>query len=65
MRQQEELPIGLILCADGNKEIMELLMIDEKRIRIANYNTELPEAKIIKQKLQKAISNAKAKISKL
>jgi hypothetical protein len=65
MRQQEELPIGLILCADGNKEIMELLMIDEKRIRIANYNTELPEAKIIKQKLQKAISNAKAKISNL
>jgi predicted nuclease of restriction endonuclease-like (RecB) superfamily len=65
MRQHEELPIGLILCADGNKDMMELLMIDEKRIRVANYNTELPEAKIIKQKLQKAIRNAKAKMGKV
>lgn len=62
MRQHEELPIGLILCADNKSEVMELLMIDEKRIRVANYNTEMPEAKIIKQKLQKAIRNAKAKI---
>jgi predicted nuclease of restriction endonuclease-like (RecB) superfamily len=62
MRQHEELPIGLILCADNKTEIMELLMIDEKRIRVANYATEMPEAKIIKQKLQKAISNAKAKV---
>jgi hypothetical protein len=43
---------------------MELLMIDEKRIKIANYLTEIPEAKIIKQKLQKAISNEKAKMEK-
>ncbi len=64
MRQHEELPVGLILCADNKKEMMELLMIDEKRIRVANYATEMPEAKIIKQKLQKAISNAKAKIGK-
>jgi predicted nuclease of restriction endonuclease-like (RecB) superfamily len=63
MRIHEELPIGLILCADNDKEIMELLMIDEKRIRVANYLTEMPEAKIIKQKLQKAISNAKAKFN--
>jgi predicted nuclease of restriction endonuclease-like (RecB) superfamily len=65
MRAHEELPVGLILCADNNKEVMELLMIDEKRIKIANYLTEMPEAKIIKQKLHKAISNAKAKIGKL
>ncbi len=64
MRKHEELPVGLILCADNKKEIMELLMIDEKRIRVANYATEMPEAKIIKQKLQKAISNAKAKVGK-
>jgi predicted nuclease of restriction endonuclease-like (RecB) superfamily len=64
MRKHEELPIGLILCADNKTEMMELLMIDEKRIRVANYATEMPEAKIIKQKLQKAISNAKARIGK-
>lgn len=64
MRAHEELPLGLILCADGNKEVMELLMIDEKRIRVANYVTELPEAKIIKNKLQSAIRNAKSKIEK-
>jgi len=62
MRRHEEPPVGLILCADNKTEIMELLMIDEKRIRVANYLTEMPEAKMIKQKLQKAISNAKAKM---
>ncbi len=65
MRAHEELPIGLILCADNKTEIMELLMIDEKRIRVANYMTEMPEAKIIKQKLHKAIGIANAKIGKL
>lgn len=64
MRHHEEQPIGLILCAEEKKEVMELLMMDEKRIRVANYNTEMPEAKIIKQKLQRAISNAKARISR-
>lgn len=65
MRQHEELPIGLILCADNKTEMMELLMIDEKRIKVANYLTGMPEAKIIKQKVQKAISNAKAKMGNI
>ena len=64
MRQHEDTPIGLILCAEDKKEVMELLMFNEQRIKVANYNTELPEAKIIKQKLQKAISNAKARLNK-
>jgi predicted nuclease of restriction endonuclease-like (RecB) superfamily len=63
MRNHEELPIGLILCTENSKEIIELLMADEKRIKVANYTIELPEAKIIKRKLQKAISNAKAKLN--
>ncbi len=36
----------------------------KKEYVVANYATEMPEAKIIKQKLQKAISNAKAKVGK-
>ena len=64
MRKHEDIPVGLILCAEEKKEMMELLMLNEHRIKVANYNTELPEAKIIKQKLQKAISNAKARIRK-
>jgi predicted nuclease of restriction endonuclease-like (RecB) superfamily len=63
MRQHEELPIGLILCTDNGKEVMELLMLDNNRIKIANYLTQLPEAKIIKQKLTKAIHNAKTKLN--
>jgi predicted nuclease of restriction endonuclease-like (RecB) superfamily len=63
MRTHEELPIGLILCTENGKEVMELLMLDNNRIKIANYLTQLPEAKIIKQKLQKAISNAKTKLN--
>ncbi len=61
MRQQEELPIGLILCADNKNEKMELLMIVEKRIKVANYMTEMPEAKIIKQKSEKSHKQCKSK----
>ena len=64
MGQHEDTPIGLKLCAEDKKVVMELLMFNEQGIKVASYNTELPEAKIIKQKLQKAISNAKARLNK-
>ena len=59
MKQGEELPVGLILCADKATEHIELLMLDEKRIKVAQYLTALPSKKILQQKLHKAIAVAK------
>ena len=36
----EEKPIGLILCAQGNNELVELLQLDKANIKVAKYITE-------------------------
>ena len=55
----ENSPIGLILCADSNKEHIELLRLDESKIKVAAYLTELPPIKLLQEKLHKAISIAR------
>ena len=46
----EESPIGLLLCAEGNHEQIELLQLDKQNIRVAEYITkELPET-LLRQK---------------
>lgn len=62
MKTNEELPIGLILCADKTEEVVELLMLDNNRIRVAQYLTALPPIKLLKQKLAKAVKTAKNQI---
>ena len=56
----EEPPIGLLLCAEGNREQIELLQLEKAGIKIAEYLTELPDKKLLKQKLHKAIEIANA-----
>ena len=56
----EESPIGLILCSEGNTEHIEYLMLDEKSpIKVAQYYTQLPDKKLLAEKLKKAIAIAK------
>ena len=56
----EESPIGLILCSEGNTEHVEYLMLDENSpIKVAQYYTQLPDKKLLAQKLKKAITIAK------
>jgi hypothetical protein len=59
MQLGEEIPIGLILCAEGNKEQIELLQLNKSGIKIAEYMTELPSKKILQQKLHQAIESSK------
>jgi len=59
MQHGEEIPIGLILCAEGNKEQIELLQLDKAGIKIAEYLTELPSKKLLQQKLHQAIESSK------
>lgn len=59
-RADEESPIGLILCSEGNTEHIEYLMLEEQSpIKVAQYYTQLPDKKILSEKLQRAIAIAK------
>lgn len=55
MQKGEKTPIGLILCAEGNNEQVELLQLDKAGIKVAEYLTELPSKKMLKQKLHQAV----------
>ncbi|MCQ2342668.1 MAG: hypothetical protein MJZ75_04150 [Paludibacteraceae bacterium] len=55
-------PNGLILCSEGNTEHIQYLMMDEKSdIRVAQYFTQLPDQKLLADKLQRAIAIAREK----
>jgi predicted nuclease of restriction endonuclease-like (RecB) superfamily len=55
MQKGEKTPIGLILCAEGNNEQVELLQLDKAGIKMAEYLTELPSKRMLKQKLHQAV----------
>lgn len=51
-QEGEKSPLGLILCAEGGKEQIELLQLEKSGIKVAEYLTELPDLKLLKQKLK-------------
>ncbi len=64
MQDGEEAPLGLLLCTEGNKEQIELLQLDRAGIKVAEYLTELPDKKILQQKLHRTIEIAKENLEK-
>ena len=62
MQSGEQMPIGLILCAEGNKEQIELLQLNKSGIKVAEYLTELPSKKLLQQKLHQAVEISKKHI---
>lgn len=54
MQEGEEKPIGLLLCSEGNTEHIELLMLNEPDIKVAQYLTQLPDKQWFADKLHKA-----------
>jgi predicted nuclease of restriction endonuclease-like (RecB) superfamily len=58
-KEGEESPIGLILCSEGNTEHIEYLMLEETDIKVAQYYTQLPDKKLLSQKLHRAIAIAR------
>jgi len=56
----EEAPLGLILCAEGGHESVELLQLDRASIRVAQYLTELPPRTVLAQRLHEAIARSRA-----
>jgi predicted nuclease of restriction endonuclease-like (RecB) superfamily len=59
MEPGEGLPLGLILCAEGSRETIELLRLDESGIHVAEYLTELPPREELRKKLHSAIQIAR------
>ncbi|MBO0932281.1 PDDEXK nuclease domain-containing protein [Fibrella aquatilis] len=59
MQPGELPPVGLLLCSEGNTEHIELLMLDQPDIRVAQYLTELPPKEWFIDKLHRAIAIAR------
>ena len=55
----EEEPVGLLLCSEGNTEHIELLMLGEQNIKVAQYLTVLPDKQWFIDKLNRSILIAK------
>ncbi len=51
----EESPIGLILCSEKSSERVELLALDKRDIKVADYWTELPDKRLLERKLHEAV----------
>lgn len=62
MQDGEETPLGLILCAEGNNEQIELLQLESAGIKIAEYLTELPDRKMLEEKLHKVIEESRKRM---
>ena len=59
MQPEEEQPIGLILCAEGNHEQIELLQLDAANIKVAEYITQYLPQDLLKQKLHQFALSSK------
>lgn len=55
----EEQPIGLILCTEKGGQMIELLELEQRGIRVAEYLTELPPREMLERKLLDAVRLAK------
>jgi predicted nuclease of restriction endonuclease-like (RecB) superfamily len=54
----ENSPVGLLLCSEGNSEHIELLLLDEESIKVAQYLTSFPAKEWFIEKLNKSIAIA-------
>ena len=57
-------PVGLILCAEGSREQVELLEMHKDGIMVAEYWTELPPKKQLEKKIHSILIEAKGRIER-
>ena len=63
-QEGENEPIGLILCAESNKEQVELLEMHKDGIVVAEYLTVMPPKKELEEKLHQLLIEAKERIER-
>lgn len=61
-QENENSPIGLILCAGKSNEQIELMEMHKDGILVAEYWTDLPPKKLLEEKLHQALIEAKSRI---
>jgi len=61
-RNDENNPIGLILCTGKNSEHIELMELEKSNIRVAEYFTVLPSKTKLNAKLHKAVEIAQRRL---
>lgn len=61
--EDENTPIGLILCTGKNREHVELLQLDQSNIRVADYLTLLPPKEVLEEKLHRSIELARQRMA--
>ncbi len=59
MEDGEKKPIGLILCAEGNQEQVELMQLDKDNIKVAEYMTKVLPKELLIKKLHQFSETAK------
>jgi len=62
MDEDENPPVGIILCTEKGKEQIELLFLPKDRIKVSEYLTKLPPKELFAEKLHKAILTAQLKL---
>lgn len=63
-QDNEETPIGLILCTEAGREQIELLEMHKDGIMVAEYWTELPPKAALEQKLHDALREARERLER-
>ncbi len=60
--ENENMPIGLILCAEASREQVELLEMHKDGIMVAEYWSELPSKEKLEKKLHSILIEAKERM---
>ncbi len=63
-QENENQPIGLILCAEAGAEQVQLLNMKKDGIMVAEYWTELPPKKLLEQKLHDTLIEARERLER-
>jgi predicted nuclease of restriction endonuclease-like (RecB) superfamily len=63
-QEGENAPVGLILCAAGSREQVELLEMHKGGIMVAEYWTELPPKKELEQKIHDLLLEARERLTR-
>ncbi len=58
----ENMPLGIILCAGKNTEQIDLLELGAAGIHVAEYLTVLPPPEVLRAKLHDAIATARKRM---
>lgn len=61
-KPHENIPLGIILCAEKSDSTVELLEMHKSGIHVARYLTELPPIDLLRRKLSDSILRAKARL---